>query len=65
MIVPVDEIKIIVTLGSIVTLYLLRRNIKKTLGSLLTGGDITKHEGKTFNEIVSSINDKIDEILMK
>ena len=65
MIVPVDDIKIIVTLGSIVTLYLLRRNIKKTLGSLLTGGDITRYEGKTPNEIVSSINDKIDSILRR
>lgn len=58
-----DLLKIGVSIVSIVSIYIFRRQIKKMLTDLVIGGDTSKYVDKSVSEISESIDSRLSEML--
>ena len=60
---PVDFLKIGVSVISLISLYIFRRQIKKMITDLVIGGDTSKYVDKSAAEISDSIDSCLSELL--
>ena len=58
-----DLVKIGITIGSIIVLYLFRRNITKVVTDLMVGGDSSKYIDRDPDQIVCDVEDRMREVL--
>ena len=58
-----DLMKIGITIGSIIVLYLFRRNITKAVTDLMVGGDSSKYIDRDPDQIVRDVEDRMREVL--
>ncbi len=56
-------VKIIVSLASLVTLWIFRRNIKNIVGGLMINGNISEYDGSSDTDVTAMIGERLDSIL--
>ncbi len=59
----IDAVKITVTIASLLSLYLFRRQITKVVTDIMTGQDTSKYDGSTPSEILDSVDRRLEEVL--
>ena len=57
-----DYLKIAITVVSVVSLYLFRRQIQKVMSDMIVGGDTTRYNGKQVSEILKDVESRLDEV---
>jgi len=59
----IDAVKITVTVVSLISLYLFRRQITKVVTDIMTGQDTSKYERSTPSDIIDGIDRRLEEVL--
>lgn len=59
----IDIIKILITVVSLISLYLFRRQITKVVTDVMTGQDSSRYDGKTPSDIMEDIDRRLEEVI--
>lgn len=59
----IDWLKIAITVVSIVSLYLFRRQIQKVVADLIVGGDTARYNGKSVSDIMKDVDARLSEVI--
>lgn len=58
-----DWLKVAITVISIVSLYLFRRQIQKVVSDIIVGGDTARYNGKSVSDIMKDVETRLDEVI--
>lgn len=59
----IDIAKIVITIASIVVLYLFRKKIMKTISDLVIGGDSGRYKDEPSSDIIKRSEARLNEVL--
>lgn len=58
-----DWLKVIITVVSIISLYLFRRQIQKIVSDIIVGGDTARYNEKSVSDIIKDVEARLDEVV--
>lgn len=59
----IDWLKIIITIISIVSLYLFRRKIQKIIADIIVGGDTARYNERSVSDIMRDVENRLDMVI--